>query len=107
MTAKHQTPEYRRNARIIRERVRTAHRAGGAVPCWRCSRPIVKGQPFDVGHLPHARASALSELAPEHRHATGACPGNRAEGGRQGAQKSNARHTPPTIPGSTTTTWPL
>jgi hypothetical protein len=46
--------------------------------------------PYDVGHLPGARGSSLSELAPEHRHRfTGCCDGNRREGGRVGAMRSN------------------
>lgn len=108
MAAKHRTAEYQRNARIIKDRVRVAHRAGQAVPCWRCRGPIRPGTPFDVGHLPGALASRLVELAAEHRHRTGQCPGNRAAGGRIGAAITNARHAPttPTNP-ETTTTWPI
>ena len=106
MSAKHQTPEYRRNARTIRERVRSAWRAGRAVSCWRCRGAIAPGQPFDVGHLPGALGSALSDLAPEHRHKTGACVGNRAAGAKLGAAITNARHTP-TIPTKNATTWRL
>lgn len=108
MGAKHQTPEYHRNARIIRARVNTAHRTGQHVACWRCGGPITRGTPFDVGHLPGAIASRLNELAPEHRHRTGHCPGNRAAGGREGAAITNARHAP-TTPSNpeTTRTWPI
>lgn len=105
MSAKHRTAEYQRNAPIIRKRVRAAHAAGQAVPCWRCRRGIRPGQPFDVGHITGAIGSALHELAPEHRHATPTCTGNRSDGGRRGAAKTNARHTP-TIPTTTTAkTW--
>lgn len=106
MTAKHHTAEYQRNAPIIRKRVKARHARGQADMCWRCRGPIAPGQPFDVGHLPGARASALHELAPEHRHRTGGCPGNRAAGGAVGAAITNARRTvnkPPT----TVTTWPV
>lgn len=106
MGAKHQTPEYRRNAPVIRSRVHAAHRAGRAVACWRCRRPIAPGQPFDVGHLPGARASALNELAPEHRHRTGQCVGNRAAGGREGASITNARRHI-NVPTNQETTWPV
>lgn len=95
MSRKHQSPEYKRNALIIRKRVRTIHKYGDPVQCWRCGRAIVPGQHFDVGHLPNAQGSALHELAPEHRHRTLSCPGNRAEGGRVGAAATNARRTTP------------
>ncbi len=106
MSAKHQTAEYRRNARIVRQRVASAHRAGRPVSCWRCNRPIQPGQPYDVGHLPGAIGSSPTELAPEHRHRTGQCVGNRAAGAKLGAAITNARHTP-TIPTKNTTTWRL
>ena len=106
MSAKHQTPEYRRNAPIVRSRVHAAHRAGRGVLCWRCRRPIAPGQAFDVGHLPGAVGSSLGELAAEHRHKTGSCPGNRSVGGREGAARTNARHRP-TIPTTTQTTWAI
>lgn len=104
MTAKHRTAEYQRNARTIRARVASIHAQGGTVACWRCRGPIGKLTPYDVGHLPGARASALHELAPEHRHATSSCTGNRAAGGRDGAAKTNARHTP-TITPTNETSW--
>lgn len=108
MSAKHQTAEYRRNARIHRQRVVAAHRAGRAVQCWRCRGPIRPGQPYDVGHLPGATASRLTELAPEHRHRTDQCIGNRTAGAKIGAAITNARHAP-TIPTNqeNTTTWRL
>jgi hypothetical protein len=98
MSAKHRTPEYQRNARTIRKRVRAQHAAGQAVRCWRCPLPILPGQPFDVGHLPGAVGSSLHELAPEHRGE------NRSDGGRRGAAKTNARHAP-TVPTTKTKTW--
>lgn len=104
MTRKHETPEYRRNAKLIRQSVRAVHRRGDAVPCWRCHRAIAPGQPFDVGHLPGAVGSSMAELAPEHRHATGVCVGNRSAGGTAGAQRARARRTS-TTPSTDTTTW--
>lgn len=104
MSAKHQTPEYRRNAKTIRERVHAAHRRGEPVPCWRCGAGITIGTPFDVGHLPNAAGSSLHELAPEHRHKTGACRGNRNHGAAIGARITNGRRAAPTIKG-TATTW--
>lgn len=91
MSGKHRTPEYQRNARTIRARVKAVHRSGEPVACWRCRRPIMPGQPFDVGHVDGATGSTLHDLAPEHRHATGACVGNRADGGKQGAAITNRR----------------
>ncbi|MDL9978841.1 hypothetical protein [Microbacterium candidum] len=104
MTSKHQTPEYRRNALTIRERVTAAHRTGRPVACWRCRRPIAPGQPYDVGHVQGATGSTLRDLAPEHRHRTAHCVGNRAHGGNLGARITNSRHTP-TTPAGDTTTW--
>ena len=49
------------------------------------------GQPVDVGHVNGATGSALSDLAPEHRHATGQCVGNRADGGKLGAAITNRK----------------
>lgn len=108
MSGKHRSAEYHRNARIIRKRVSSAHQGHQPVPCWRGGRPIMPGQPYDVGHLPGARASALHELAPEHRHATpGCCEGNRTHGGRDGAAKTNARHRPIISPSTKGTSWPI
>ncbi|QCQ16995.1 hypothetical protein [Microbacterium sp. RG1] len=107
MSAKHQTREYQRNAKVIRARVRVSHKRQQPVPCWRGGGPIMPGQPYDVGHLPGARASALHELAPEHRHATpGCCRGNRAHGGAEGAAITNAKHRPKTVTGPATS-WPI
>lgn len=106
MTAKHRTAEYQRNARIIRARVEVAHRRGEPVPCWRCRGAILPGRPYDVGHRNPTGGHSLDNLAPEHRHRTGGCPGNRAHGGSLGAARTNARHTP-TIPTGAHTTWPV
>ncbi len=100
MGAKHRTAEYQRNARTIRKRVKAQHAAGRAVACWRCPRPIMPGQKFDVGHRTGARGSALHELAPEHRGE------NRAEGGRRGAALTNAKHAP-SIPTTKSKSWPI
>lgn len=105
MTAKHRTAEYQRNARIIRQRVRAAWKAGRPVACWRGGKPILPGTAFDVGHKRGAIGSRLEELAPEHRAETpGCCKGNRAEGGAIGAAMTNAKHAP-TIPSSNEKTW--
>jgi len=98
MTAKHRTAEYQRNARTVRDRVKVAHRNGDPVQCWRCRGPIHPGQPYDVGHLPGAEASALHELAAEHRRC------NRSAGGRDGARITNRRHAP-SIPTTTARSW--
>jgi hypothetical protein len=90
MTRKHQDPEYRRNAAILRDGVKQAHNQGGWAVCWRGGGRITTRTPYDIGHLPGARGHALSELAPEHRHRTpGCCDGNRREGGRVGAMMTN------------------
>lgn len=108
MSAKHRTPEYHRNARIIRGRVKVAHRRHEPVPCWRGGGPIMPGQPFDVGHRTGATGSTLHDLAPEHRHETpGCCKGNRAHGGADGAALTNARHRPINKPTSQGTSWPI
>lgn len=93
MGRKHQSPEYQRNARIIRGRVKTQHAAGEPVQCWRCRGAIWPTQPFDVGHVTGAQGSSQQELAPEHRHKTTHCMGNRSHGGTQGAAITNARAT--------------
>ena len=90
MSAKHRDPEYLRNRRVIRDRVKALHAAGQPAICWRGGGPIGPRTPYDVGHLPGARGHALHELAPEHRSAfDGCCRGNRAEGGRVGAMLTN------------------
>ncbi len=106
MSAKHQTAEYRRNARTVRDRVASVHRRGEAVPCWRCRRAIPPGMRYDVGHV-NGPSNALGNLAPEHRHEIpGICPGNRSKGGKVGAAMTNARHTP-TIPAERARVWPV
>lgn len=107
MSAKHRTPEYNRNAPIIRARVKAAWRAGRFVGCWRCGGEIPPNTAFDVGHLPGAEASRLDDMAPEHRHRTGRCIGNRVAGGREGAAKTNGRRRPNTITKGQEKTWAL
>lgn len=103
MTSKHQSPEYHRNARVVRSRVKAAHKFGQPVECWRCRGPIYPGQPFDVGHRHGALGHSLAELAPEHRHRTANCVGNRSAGGKQGADILAARRT--TTTRADVTTW--
>lgn len=93
MTAKHQDPEFRANARIVRQQVAKARRIGAEVVCWRCGRPIDPEQTYDVGHITADGGHARSNLAPEHRYKSGGCQGNRAAGGRLGQQIQSARHT--------------
>ena len=40
MSRKHQDPEYRKNARIVRAQVTKARRSGQTVSCWRCGFEI-------------------------------------------------------------------
>jgi hypothetical protein len=55
--------------------------AAGHVTCWRCGQPIHPGQPWDLGHrTDRALGGTDHDTAPEHRHRTGTCPGNRAAG---------------------------
>lgn len=90
MTRKHQSPEYQRNARIVRQRVAALHKAGQPAVCWRGGGAILPRSPWDVGHIHGARGHSLHELAPEHRHRTaGCCDGNRRHGGRVGAMLTN------------------
>ncbi|WP_399548518.1 HNH endonuclease [uncultured Microbacterium sp.] len=87
MSSAHADPEYQRNARRVRAKVRADHKAGRAVYCQRCGREIQPTQTFDVGHrIDHSRGGshALDNLGPEHRNAC-----NRRAGGRLGAQKTN------------------
>lgn len=79
VTAKHQTPEYRTNASIVRAQVRRAHKAGTEVLCWRCGWPIDPEQAFDIGHLSADAGHSMDNLAPEHRGE------NRSHGGKTGA----------------------
>lgn len=106
MSARHHTPAYQRNARIIRQRVNGQHRMGASATCWRGGGPIPPGMPFDVGHRDPLGGDDVGNLAPEHRTATpGCCLGNRAHGGADGARITNQRHTPRRS--SEATTWKL
>ena len=41
----------------------------GGLPCWRCGRTIVPGDPWDLGHvIARALGGTDDDLAPEHRH---------------------------------------
>lgn len=91
MTAKHQDPEYRKNARIIRQSVTRLHRTGQDVACGRCGLPITPDQRWDVGHVHADGGHSISNLRPEHRYKSGACQGNRAHGGRLGQARQQAR----------------
>lgn len=103
MTAKHTSREYKNNARLIRQRVRSAWRLGEPVACWRGGGEILPGQHFDVGHLDPAGGEGLGNLAAEHRHrVAGCCRGNRSEGGALGAQRARARRQPAEVQ-----SWPL
>jgi len=93
MTAKHADPEYRKNARIIRQQVEARRRHGDDVGCWRCGRPIHAEQTFDVGHLDPHGGHAMENLAAEHRYKSGHCQGNRAAGGRMGRAVQTAQLT--------------
>ena len=84
MSAKHSDPEYRKNARIIRQQVSKRNRGGDMITCWRCGRVIHEEQTYDVGHINPAAGHSLDNLAPEHRYKSGVCQGNRAAGGRAG-----------------------
>lgn len=85
MSAKHADPEYRKNARIIRQQVAKRRRTGDEQRCWRCGRPIDETQTFDVGHIDPLGGHGVENLAPEHRYKSGGCQGNRAAGGRMGS----------------------
>lgn len=91
MTAKHADPEYRKNARIVRQQVAKVRRTGGEVQCWRCNNLIDDEQTFDVGHINPAGGHGIDNLAPEHRYKSGRCQGNRAAGGRMGSTIRSAR----------------
>ena len=111
MSAKHRDPEYRANARIIRQRVAAARRAGTDVTCWRCGFTIDEQQRWDVGHIDPYAGNGLGNLAPEHRYKTSRCEGNRAAGGRLGQQRQQARrqgragHRPPGPAPTDLLTW--
>lgn len=91
MSAKHSDPEYRKNARIIRQQVAKTRRTGGDVNCWRCGNPIDDEQTFDVGHIDAGGGHSIENLAPEHRYRSGRCQGNRAAGGRLGRSMQTSR----------------
>ena len=93
MSAKHADPEYRKNARIIRQQVSARQRRGDDIRCWRCGRVIDETQTFDVGHLDPHGGHAMENLAPEHRYKSGKCQGNRAAGGRMGRAIQTSRQT--------------
>lgn len=93
MTAKHQDPEYRKNARILRQQVAKIRQRGDDLACWRCGRIIAEEQTYDVGHIDPNAGHSLANLAPEHRYKSGHCQGNRAAGGRQGSAIQRARST--------------
>jgi len=84
MSTKHSDPEYRKNARIIRQQVAKQRRAGNDITCWRCGRTIAEEQTYDVGHIDPASGHTMDNLSPEHRYKSGGCQGNRAAGGRMG-----------------------
>jgi hypothetical protein len=93
VSAKHADPEYRKNARIIRQQVEARRRQDSDVLCWRCSRPIHAEQTFDVGHIDPGAGHGMDNLAPEHRYKSGKCQGNRAAGGRMGQAIQTQRKT--------------
>ena len=93
MTEKHQTPEFHRNARTIRNRTRSQLKFGNPVPCWRCGQAILPGMPFDVGHIDPNGGNRMTNLAPEHRFQVGRCRGNRSYGGTDGAAVVHGRQT--------------
>lgn len=93
MTAKHSDPEYRKNARIIRQQVEKLRRSGDDPTCWRCGSLIGEGQTYDVGHLDPNAGHSMENLAPEHRYKSGRCQGNRAAGGRMGRAIQTHRKT--------------
>ncbi|WP_349902612.1 hypothetical protein [Parafrigoribacterium humi] len=85
MTAKHADPEYRKNARLIRQHVNSARKRGIEILCWRCGWPIDEEQAFDIGHLNPTEGHNMANLAPEHRGE------NRRAGGKTGAAIQNLR----------------
>jgi hypothetical protein len=93
MTAKHADPEYRKNARIIRQGVAKRRKAGADVTCWRCGLPIDEEQAYDVGHVNPAGGHGIDNMAPEHRYKSGRCQGNRSNGGRMGKARQTQRQT--------------
>lgn len=91
MSAGHASPEYQRNARVVRAKVRADHKAGRAVWCIGCGREVQPQQRFDVGHrIDAARggSNALTNLGPQHRGE------NRRAGGKLGAHMTNEKRKP-------------
>lgn len=87
MSRAHHSPDYHRNARIVRRTLTPKIAAGAFVPCVECGRAVVLGQRWDVGHKTSAArggSNALSNLGAAHRRC------NRSNGGKAGAA---ARHT--------------
>ncbi|MDY0827552.1 hypothetical protein SK224_00260 [Microbacterium sp. BG28] len=84
MSTKHSDPEYRKNARLVRQQVAIAHRRGEDVACGRCPRPIEPGERYDVGHVDEHGGHGIDNLRAEHI----GC--NRRHGGRLGAAITNA-----------------
>lgn len=85
MTSKHQTPEWRRTVKLIRQQVRAAWARGDDVDCWRHGDPLPEGTPYDVGHLDPNGGEGVDNAAPECRR------GNRSHGGKLGARLTNQR----------------
>lgn len=56
-----------------RERERALVEAGKAI-CWRCNKPILPGQPWDLGHDDNDRTKYMG---PEHRACNRATKGHR------------------------------
>lgn len=106
MPGTHRTPEYQRNARAVRDRVKAQHKLGRPAVCWRGGGPILPGQGFDAGHINPNGGDHMTNLAPEHRSRTpGCCAGNRNIGGAQGAAMTNSRRYPPRQ--SDVQSWPV
>ena len=79
---------HHRGQTTARRKARAHWAARLPYPCRRCGRPILPGSAWDVGHLLPAEVGGtytLTNTAPEHT----AC--NRGDGGRRGAQITNAR----------------
>jgi hypothetical protein len=92
MSAKHGDPEYRKNARIIRQGVAKRRKAGDELRCWRCGGLIDEEQAYDVGHIDPGAGHDIGNLAPEHRYKSGRCQGNRSNGGRLGRARQTQHH---------------
>ena len=104
MTAKHRDPEYKKNARMLRQAINRRHRLGLDVTCWRCGRPIEPEQSWDVGHVDRDGGHAPDNLAPEHRYKSAYCIGNRADGGRL-AHRTRRKPAPAATPTANLLPW--